>query len=1127
MQKRVAVGHPVDVATGHQFTAAHDLELPGYLPLIFRRLYDTSFLDRPPSPLGPGWIHNFEARLERDLEGFTFHGHDGGEIGFDDRDGAFARTGSLLNASASMELRREEGRLAVVHWHGPEDPVHRFVFQDDGRGRYRFVARELPSGHGLLVTHDARGRVATVTQTVEGRRLAFLYDDRGRLAELQLGPTRPVWSAELVVARYTYDGRGRLIAVHDAEGFARRYGYDEQGRLVLEQGRRGGTYRMAYDAEGRCIETSGQDGHARRRLIYGPGRFTRVLDSQERETLYQLNDSGQVEREIRPDGTVLVTTLDDLGRVVAEIDPLGQATTYAYDDRGNLARRTYPDGATVSYEYDDHHQPTRITEPDGAAWILRYEHRALVEQIDPRGRRLAYARDGRNQIVGAVTCTGNRLTITVDEAWTTVELTDYLGMVTRKKLDLFLNTVEAADARGPIGRFSYDRMGRLVEAIDGAGGRRRYQLDPEGELLGFIDARGARWSARYAPHGDCLERVDPLGRAHAYSRDTEGRLTAIRNPAGELARFEYDLLGRTVAIHHFDGGIERAEYDKAGRVVARTRPDGTVLAFQRDAVGNVLAVSCGGRALRRWKYDRLGNPVEAISDAGTVSFEYDPGGRLAAEVQNGRRIEYQYGPTGTLVRRALAGSKVGPLRFVHDVRGRLVSFAPEGSDAPVQTFGYGHDERVTARAFGHLTEKRGFDAAGRVRWQNVETVVSRIYDYDPEGGLVELVDTRRRPRTFRTDAAGQLQSSVAGEAQRHYRYDPNGNLVSADGVTLAYGTGNRLQAIGQRRLERDLDGQLVRLQTASDDQRLRWDPLGQLVAVEHGDGAVTTFGYDAFGRRVFKEHAGARTDYLWSGDDLLAEETGGSQTEYALWRAWPAAVWQDGAVRHVLATAQGVPRELVDGAGTTVWSGTCDDWGRLTREKGAESCRLRLPGQLADAETGLHYNRFRYYLPEAGQFISPDPLGFAAGANSFRYAPNPIDWVDPLGLECGRTDNHVFRTLSFEDREALARGEGISPRGTGGTIADQVAGRDTRYTSASETIAATRKYDSGNGLVAIGVDQAVAGGVGFVDHNNVMQAVRRSGTALDISNASSAREVMFKGPTPIPPTAITVVRGGK
>ncbi|PWJ72511.1 UNVERIFIED_ORG: RHS repeat-associated protein [Pantoea agglomerans] len=55
-------------------------------------------------------------------------------------------------------------------------------------------------------------------------------------------------------------------------------------------------------------------------------------------------------------------------------------------------------------------------------------------------------------------------------------------------------------------------------------------------------------------------------------------------------------------------------------------------------------------------------------------------------------------------------------------------------------------------------------------------------------------------------------------------------------------------------------------------------------------------------------------------------------------------------------------------------------------------------GQYFDAETGLHYNRFRYYDPDAGRFVSQDPIGLAGGVNLYQYAPNPLSWVDPLGL---------------------------------------------------------------------------------------------------------------------------------
>jgi RHS repeat-associated protein len=58
---------------------------------------------------------------------------------------------------------------------------------------------------------------------------------------------------------------------------------------------------------------------------------------------------------------------------------------------------------------------------------------------------------------------------------------------------------------------------------------------------------------------------------------------------------------------------------------------------------------------------------------------------------------------------------------------------------------------------------------------------------------------------------------------------------------------------------------------------------------------------------------------------------------------------------------------------------------------------LRFAGQYADEETGLHYNTFRYYDPGTGRFVSQDPIGLAGGLNLYRYAPNPVSWIDPWG----------------------------------------------------------------------------------------------------------------------------------
>ncbi|PNA01249.1 type IV secretion protein Rhs, partial [Pseudomonas sp. FW305-BF6] len=59
---------------------------------------------------------------------------------------------------------------------------------------------------------------------------------------------------------------------------------------------------------------------------------------------------------------------------------------------------------------------------------------------------------------------------------------------------------------------------------------------------------------------------------------------------------------------------------------------------------------------------------------------------------------------------------------------------------------------------------------------------------------------------------------------------------------------------------------------------------------------------------------------------------------------------------------------------------------------------LRFQGQYFDDESGLHYNRHRYYDPDVGRYLTPDPVKLAGGLNQYRYVPNPTGWVDPLGL---------------------------------------------------------------------------------------------------------------------------------
>src|SRR5690606_23531359 len=123
----------------------------------------------------------------------------------------------------------------------------------------------------------------------------------------------------------------------------------------------------------------------------------------------------------------------------------------------------------------------------------------------------------------------------------------------------------------------------------------------------------------------------------------------------------------------------------------------------------------------------------------------------------------------------------------------------------------------------------------------------------------------------------------------------------------------------------------------------------------------------------------------------------------------------DGRWAFYVNDAVGTPEALVAADGTVLGSLERHAW---RMEEAGGLTPFRFPGQYEDEETGLCYNRYRYYDPELGRFISADPVGLRGGTNVFSYAPNTVTWSDPLGL----TDEHVRTCTSARhspDQQAL------------------------------------------------------------------------------------------------------------
>ena len=155
------------------------------------------------------------------------------------------------------------------------------------------------------------------------------------------------------------------------------------------------------------------------------------------------------------------------------------------------------------------------------------------------------------------------------------------------------------------------------------------------------------------------------------------------------------------------------------------------------------------------------------------------------------------------------------------------------------------------------------------------------------------------------------------------------------------------------------------------------------------------------------------TGFVWDGSHLLQEvQPDGRYTHIytdpdsyeplAQVRNWTNEDGESKQEIHYFHCDQiGIPREMTDKDGNLVWFGNYTGWGRLKEEtKVTDSAYqpFRLQNQYADRETGLHYNFFRYYEPDAGRFVNQDPIGLMGGENLYAFGLNTKAWVDPLGL---------------------------------------------------------------------------------------------------------------------------------
>jgi RHS repeat-associated protein len=116
----------------------------------------------------------------------------------------------------------------------------------------------------------------------------------------------------------------------------------------------------------------------------------------------------------------------------------------------------------------------------------------------------------------------------------------------------------------------------------------------------------------------------------------------------------------------------------------------------------------------------------------------------------------------------------------------------------------------------------------------------------------------------------------------------------------------------------------------------------------------------------------------------------------------PAAKLTENGNYYIITDYLGTPAQMYDAKGKVTWETELDIYGRVRKFTGSSlsDCPFRYQGQYHDEETGLYYNRFRYYSPDEGIYISQDPIGLEGNNPTlYGYVKDVNTLVDLFGLD--------------------------------------------------------------------------------------------------------------------------------
>ncbi|MGQ1137674.1 RHS repeat-associated core domain-containing protein [Acinetobacter baumannii] len=970
------------------------------------------------------------------------------------------------------------------------------------------------------------------------------------------------------LARYDYDTQGNLIKAIDQNGHTRTYEYNDFHQLTRYTDRTGRGQNIRYestDAKAKAIEEWADDGSFHTKLKWHPRlRQVAVYDAYDVPTYYYFDLNGFTYRTRLADGRESWYSRDGKKRITRQIDFEGRETQQEYNDQDQLVKIVQPNGGVIRFAYDEQDNLVEIKDPEGSIWKREYDENGnLNKEINPLGHITQYKYNNDNQLVEVIDAKGGVKKIQYNELGQMISYTDCSGKSSTWEYDEDGVLTAEQTANNKVVQYFYSTKGRdkgqLQSIIYPDGLKEYFEHDEEGRLLKHTDTKGLVTEYKYNQVGLLEQRIDANRHSVAYQWDKQGRIQKLINQNQAEYLFGYNPYGYLIREQAFDGEEKHYSYNENGRIFQIRQPN-ILTQFDYYADGQIASKSfthlhTGQKQTEQFDYNLNNQLSRASNEASQIDFYRNALGQLVREHQHYKIPElkpltavlhYEYDELGNLIKTIRPDGHT----LNHLVYGSGHIYAIGLNNQEVASFQRDDLHRETTRLLANgLIQTKQYNDVGLLSSQfiqpeqetqdDLQYQAHRKYHYDKNYLLSQVEDSRLGKLNYQYDPIGRLIAAQSLHKTESFNFDPAGNLIDSDSVlSPAQIKNNLIKGYKGKHYQYDAQGNVTEIIQAGKNLKLTWDNQNRLIRSDN-NGLVTEYGYDVFGRRLYKKTARALTLFGWDGDLMIWESFKSAQTNYTKhyiyepdsfvpllqtgykdfiqlietpdyqeYQTKPYSIYKDpvwnSTTRKKRADLEqitfyhcdqvGTPQTMTNTRGECVWEILQDTWGTALEIKAVnqdnpfEQNNLRFQGQYYDLETELHYNRYRYYEPHSARYVSKDPIGLSGGINTSAYVSDPTQWVDPRGLASNSIGSYGSVKSASDTYEKYATSKSLKD------VAERYAAGKTANASivAGVGFGGSVEY-KGDGVTTSTLEQSI----GLYGGANISEVVAQAGSRRD------------------------------